>query len=63
MAAAQSRMAVDEERGEMFMTIQHDGAIQTYKKSAENKDNAIRLLQGNKTQRGSDASGGAGPDP
>jgi len=42
-------MTVDEERGEMFMTIQHDGAVQVFKKSAENKDNAIRLLQGNKT--------------
>ena len=42
-------MTVDEERGEMFMTIQHDGAIQTFKKSAEKRDNAIRLIQGNKT--------------
>ena len=31
------------------MTVQHDGAVQTFKKSASNKDNAIRLLQGNKT--------------
>ena len=43
-------MTVDEERGEMFMTIQHDGAVQVFKKSAEKKDNAIRLLQGNKTR-------------
>jgi DNA-binding beta-propeller fold protein YncE len=42
-------MAVDEERGELFMTVQHDGAIQTFRKTAQSKDNAIRLLQGNKT--------------
>ena len=42
-------MTVDEERGEMFMTIQHDGAVQTFKKSAANRENAVRLLQGNKT--------------
>jgi len=42
-------MTVDENRGEMFITIQHDGAVQVFKKSAEGKDNAIRLLQGNKT--------------
>jgi DNA-binding beta-propeller fold protein YncE len=43
-------MTVDEERGEIFMTIQHDGAVQTFRKSAKDKDNAIRLLQGNKTR-------------
>jgi DNA-binding beta-propeller fold protein YncE len=43
-------MTVDEERGEMFMTIQHDGAVQVFRKSAKDKDNAIRLLQGNKTR-------------
>ncbi len=42
-------MTVDEERGEMFFTIQHDGAIQIYKKGAKGDDNAIRLIQGNKT--------------
>ncbi|MBF8301282.1 MAG: hypothetical protein HW394_1652, partial [Acidobacteria bacterium] len=42
-------MTVDEERGEMFFTIQHDGAIQIYKKGATGEDNAIRLIQGNKT--------------
>ena len=43
-------MTVDEERGEMFFTIQHDGAIQIYKKGAKGDENAIRLIQGNKTR-------------
>src|SRR5256885_15344593 len=42
-------MTVDEERGEMFVTIQHDGAVQVYKKDAKLNENAIRLIQGNKT--------------
>jgi DNA-binding beta-propeller fold protein YncE len=42
-------MTVDEERGEMFFTIQHDGAIQIYKKGATGEENAIRLIQGNRT--------------
>ena len=42
-------LTVDEERGEMFVTIQHDGAIQTYKKDAKGNENAIRLIQGNQT--------------
>ena len=42
-------MTVDEERGEVFLTIQHDGAIQIFKKGATGEDNAIRLIQGNKT--------------
>jgi DNA-binding beta-propeller fold protein YncE len=43
-------MTVDEERGEMFFTIQHDGAIQIYKKGAKGEEPAIRLIQGNKTR-------------
>jgi len=43
-------MTVDEERGEMFVTIQHDGAIQIYQKGAKGDDNAIRLIQGNRTR-------------
>jgi DNA-binding beta-propeller fold protein YncE len=43
-------MTVDEERGEMFLTIQHDGAIQIYRKGATGEDNAIRLIQGNRTR-------------
>jgi DNA-binding beta-propeller fold protein YncE len=42
-------MTVDEERGEMFFTIQHDGAIQIYKKGAKGDEDAVRLIQGNKT--------------
>ena len=42
-------MTVDEERGEMFVTIQHDGAIQVFKKDAKMNENAVRLIQGNKT--------------
>jgi DNA-binding beta-propeller fold protein YncE len=43
-------MTVDEERGEMFFTIQHDGAIQIYRKGATGDDDAIRLIQGNRTR-------------
>ena len=43
-------MTVDEERGEMFITIQHDGAVQIYQKGAKGEDNAIRLIQGNRTR-------------
>jgi DNA-binding beta-propeller fold protein YncE len=42
-------MTVDEDKGELFMTVQHDGAVQVFKKAAHDKENAIRLLQGNKT--------------
>ena len=42
-------MTVDEDRGEVFITIQHDGAIQIFKKGATGQDNAIRLIQGNLT--------------
>src|SRR6266850_1793385 len=42
-------LTVDEERGEMFVTIQHDGAIQIFKKGAKGEENAIRLIQGNRT--------------
>ena len=43
-------MTMDEERGEMFVTIQHDGAIQVYPKTAKGDEDAIRLIQGNKTR-------------
>ena len=42
-------MTVDEERGEIFVTIQHDGAVQVYPKAAKADENAIRLIQGNRT--------------
>jgi DNA-binding beta-propeller fold protein YncE len=43
-------MTMDEERGEMFVTIQHDGAIQVYPKTAKGDENAVRLIQGNRTR-------------
>ena len=43
-------MTVDEDRGEMFITVQHDGAVVTFDKTAEGAENAIRLLQGNRTR-------------
>ena len=43
-------LTVDEDRGEIFLTIQHDGAIQIYPKSAKGEENAIRLIQGNRTR-------------
>ena len=43
-------MTVDEERGEVFLTIQHDGAVQIFKKGAKGEEPAIRLIQGNKTR-------------
>ena len=43
-------MTMDEERGEMYVTIQHDGAIQVYPKTAKGDENAIRLIQGNLTR-------------
>ena len=56
-------LTVDEQREEMFVTIQHDGAIQVYQKYAKGDvssrgrggesshgDNAIRLIQGPQTQ-------------
>jgi DNA-binding beta-propeller fold protein YncE len=42
-------MTVDEDRGEMFFTIQHDGAVQIYKKGAKMNEDAIRLIQGTRT--------------
>ncbi|MSO30827.1 MAG: hypothetical protein EXQ48_07790, partial [Acidobacteria bacterium] len=36
-------MTVDEERGEMFVTVQHDGAIQVFKKDAKMNENAVRM--------------------
>jgi DNA-binding beta-propeller fold protein YncE len=56
-------LTVDEQRNEMFVTIQHDGAIQVYNKYAKGSvanrgragdppaknDDAIRLIQGPKT--------------
>jgi DNA-binding beta-propeller fold protein YncE len=43
-------LTVDEDRGEIFVTIQHDGAIQVFRKDAKGDDNAVRLIQGNRTR-------------
>ena len=44
--------AVDESRGEMYLTLQHNSAIMVYKKSSGMKDTAVRLIQGDKTRMG-----------
>jgi DNA-binding beta-propeller fold protein YncE len=44
--------AVDESRGEMYLTLQHNAAIMVYKKSSGMKDTAVRLIQGDKTRMG-----------
>jgi DNA-binding beta-propeller fold protein YncE len=44
-------ITADEERQELFLTIQHDGAIQTFRKTAKGREeHAIRLIQGNRTR-------------
>lgn len=45
-------MAVDEEKNELFMTVQHDGAVMVFNKNAKGQENATRLLQGDKTRMG-----------
>lgn len=42
-------IAVDEEKQELFLTVQHDSAIVVYPKMAKKEDAPIRLLQGDKT--------------
>jgi hypothetical protein len=42
-------IAVDEERQEMLLTVQHDSAVVTFPKSAKAEDAPIRLLQGEHT--------------
>ena len=42
-------IAVDEEHQEILLSVQHDNAVVTYKKSAANEDAPIRLLQGDNT--------------
>jgi DNA-binding beta-propeller fold protein YncE len=43
-------MTVDEEKGEMFITVQHDGAVMVWPKTAQGNDPPIRLLQGEQTR-------------
>ena len=42
-------IAVDEEKQEMFLTVQHSNAVVVYPKTAKEDDSPIRLLQGNRT--------------
>ena len=42
-------IAVDEEREEMFMAVQHDNAVVVFRKMAEGEESPIRLLQGDQT--------------
>ena len=48
-------MTVDEERGEMFLTIQHDGAIQIYKKGREGRGERDPVDSGQQDQAGGPA--------
>lgn len=43
-------LAVDEARQELFVTVQHDGAVVTWPKNARGEDRPIRLLQGSRTR-------------
>jgi DNA-binding beta-propeller fold protein YncE len=42
-------IAVDEEKQELFLTVQHDNAIVVYNKSAKGTEAPIRVLQGDDT--------------
>jgi DNA-binding beta-propeller fold protein YncE len=45
-------LAVDEAKNELFITTQHDGSVIVFRKDAKGRENAIRLLQGDKTHMG-----------
>ncbi len=42
-------IAVDEQRQELLLTVQHDSAVVTFQKTAKSEDSPIRLLQGEHT--------------
>jgi DNA-binding beta-propeller fold protein YncE len=42
-------ITVDEERQELFLTVQHDNAIVVYKKSAKGTEAPLRVIQGDDT--------------
>jgi DNA-binding beta-propeller fold protein YncE len=42
-------IAVDEERQELLLTVQHDSAVVTFEKTAKSEDAPVRLLQGEHT--------------
>lgn len=43
-------ITVDEGNQEVFLTVQHDNAVVTYKKGARNEEPPIRMLQGDRTR-------------
>ncbi len=43
-------MAVDEEAGEIFLTVQHPPAVAVFSKMARGGDPMLRVLEGNRTQ-------------
>ena len=43
-------IAVDEERKEIFLTIQHSNAMVVYEKTAQGEDAPLRIVQGNSTR-------------
>jgi hypothetical protein len=45
-------MAADEKKQELFVTVQHSGAVMVFKKSAERpcNDVAVRMILGKSTQ-------------
>lgn len=45
-------LAVDEEKQELFVTVQHDGAVMVFPKTARGDANPIRLIQGARTHMG-----------
>ena len=43
-------IAVNEQAGELFLTVQHDNAVVAYRKMAQGEEGPLRLLQGDHTQ-------------
>ena len=43
-------IAVDEDKHELFLTVQHEHALVVYRKEAEGDEKPLRRLEGNKTQ-------------
>ena len=44
------QMAADEERQEIYMTIQSDNSIAVYRKEADGEEQPLRMIEGNDTQ-------------
>jgi DNA-binding beta-propeller fold protein YncE len=43
-------IAMQEERQEMYLTVQHENAVYVYHKGASGEDKPLRILEGNETQ-------------